>query len=63
MAKHYVNCPKCDDEFEFQLNVTACHSIEIRDEIQRCSCPFTEAELDAIRDEAAEKMNEVGGED
>ena len=55
----YLDCPKCDNEFEFQFDIAADRSIETLDEIQRCACPFTETELDQVRSSAMDKLNEL----
>ena len=52
MRKTYVNCPKCDDEFEFGVTIECDGALRIDDEKQRCNCEFDETEMDALRDQA-----------
>jgi hypothetical protein len=52
----YMDCPKCDSEFEFDFDLAVGRWIETRGVIRHCSCEFTEAELDEIEKQAAEKF-------
>lgn len=55
--KIYINCPKCDDEFEFHLLIESDGAILIHDEIQGCNCVFSEREMDALRSDACEAVS------
>lgn len=52
----YIDCPKCDDEFEFKFILEPDRSILTEDYKQNCVCEFTEAERDEIEKQAAEKF-------
>ncbi len=59
MKTTYVNCPKCDDEFEFGVTIECDGALRIDDEKQNCDCEFDDDEIDKIHDQAFANVCDV----
>lgn len=62
MTSVYINCPKCEDEFEFVMQFHSAddgfHPV-CEERKQNCDCPFSDDELDAFEQQAIEKFCEM----
>lgn len=55
----YVDCPKCDNEFEFKVTLDRCcgNVLEVELVKQYCGCPVDGDEFHELENKAAEKYD------